>query len=73
MLEKVTKMLRDYKADPELAITEQTTFAELELDSLDIVELIMSIEEEFSVSIEMADDIASVGDLLRVIENAKAG
>ena len=73
MLEKIVKILRDYKADPELAVTEQTTFEELELDSLDIVELIMGIEEEFSVTIEMSEDIKSIGDLLRIIESEKAG
>jgi len=73
MLEKIVKILRDYKADPELAVTEQTTFEELELDSLDVVELVMGIEEEFSVTIEMSEDIKSIGDLLRIIESEKAG
>jgi len=57
MLENIATILRDYKADQELAITEQTSFAELSLDSLDMVELLMLIEEEFSVTIEMSTDI----------------
>ena len=71
MLEKITKILRDYKGNDELAITEQTTFAELEFDSLDTVELIMNIEEEFSVTIEMSEDIKSVGDLMKIIGAAE--
>ena len=71
MLEKITEVLRDYKGDPELEVTEQSTFAELELDSLDTVELVMSLEEEFSVSIEMNENIQSVGELIEVIENAQ--
>ena len=51
-------------------ITESTTFEELEFDSLDIVELVMNIEEEFSVTIEMEASIKSVGDLMKVIESA---
>jgi acyl carrier protein len=53
-----------------LVITENTTFEELEFDSLDIVELVMNIEEEFSVTIEMEESIKSVGDLMKVIENS---
>jgi acyl carrier protein len=70
MLEKIAEILKDYKGDQELVITEQTTFVELELDSLDTVELVMSIEEEFSVTIEMSEDIKSVGDLMKIISAA---
>ena len=68
MLEKITRILRDYKSDPELYVTEKTTFAELKLDSLDTVELVMTVEEEFSVTIEMSEDIKSVGDLIKILE-----
>jgi len=71
MLEKITKVLREHKNDPTLEVNEQTTFAEMELDSLDTVELVMSIEDEFSVTIEMGEDIKSVGDLMKVIETAQ--
>jgi len=69
MLEKITQVLRDYKDDPNLEVTEQSTFAELELDSLDTVELVMNLEEEFSVTIEMDEGIQTVGDLMRIIES----
>jgi len=71
MLEKITEMLRDYKGDPDLEVTEQTTFAEMELDSLDTVELVMNLEEEYSITIEMDENIQSVGELIKVIESAK--
>ena len=71
MLEKITEMLRDYKGDPDLEVTEQTTFAEMELDSLDTVELVMNLEEEYSITIEMDENIQSVGELIKVIEGAK--
>jgi len=71
MLEKITKVLREHKNDPTLEVTAQTTFAEMELDSLDTVELVMSIEDEFSITIEMGEDIKSVGDLMKVIESAQ--
>jgi len=71
MLEKITEMLRDYKGDPDLVVTEQSTFTEMELDSLDTVELVMNLEEEFSITIDMNDNIQSVGDLIKVIESSK--
>ena len=70
MLETIQNILRDYKGDPDLDVTEKSTFAEMELDSLDTVELVMSLEEEFSVSIEMNENIQSVGDLMKIIEAA---
>jgi len=71
MLEKITEKLREYKGDPDLEVTEQSTFAEMELDSLDTVELVMNLEEEFSVTIEMNENIQSVGDLIKIIESAQ--
>ena len=71
MLEKITEVLRDYKSDPNLEVTEASTFTEMELDSLDTVELVMNLEEEFSVTIEMSENIQSVGDLIKVIESAQ--
>ena len=71
MLEKITEALRDYKSNPDLEITEQSTFDEMELDSLDTVELIMNLEEEYSITIDMNENIKSVGDLMKVIESAK--
>jgi len=71
MLEKITEMLRDYKGEPDLEVTEKSSFTEMELDSLDTVELVMNLEEEFSVTIEMSENIQTVGDLIKVIEAAK--
>ena len=73
MLEKIVKIIRDYKGDQDLVVTAQSTFEELELDSLDTVELVMSIEEEFSITIEVNDDIKSVADLIKIVENVQAG
>lgn len=68
MLEKIIKVLREYKQDEGLEVTEASTFDELGFDSLDTVELVMNIEEEFGVSIELEEGIKSVGDLLGVIQ-----
>ena len=71
MLEDIAKILRDYKDDQNLVITEGTTFEELSLDSLDVVELVMKIEEDFKVSIEMDEELKSVGKLVEAISANK--
>ena len=70
MLERITKVLKEYKGNDGLTVTENSTFEELEFDSLDTVELIMNLEDEFGVTIEMNENIKTVGDLMKAIENA---
>ena len=47
--------------------------ADLGADSLDLVEILMSLEEEFEVSIpdEAIPGIVTVGDLVKFIDEAK--
>ncbi len=71
MLERITKIIREYKDDETLEVAADTTFEELELDSLDTVELGMNLEEEFDVTIEMSKDMKTVGDLIDAIEKAE--
>jgi acyl carrier protein len=56
-------------------VKEDSKFAEdLGADSLDVVELVMSLEEKFDIEIpdEEAEKIATVADAVAFIENAKA-
>jgi len=60
---------------PESQVTESATFqGDLKADSLMVVELIMTFEDEFDVQIpeEDAQGIQTVGDAIRYIE-AKLG
>lgn len=60
--------------DPD-TITMQTSFVDdLEADSLDIVELIMAVEEEFGVAIDDqdVDGVKTIGDVVNYI-NEKQG
>ena len=50
--EKVIKILADHLEMEESEITKETTLDELGVDSLDAVELIMEIEDEFGIEIE---------------------
>jgi acyl carrier protein len=56
-------------------VKEDSKFADdLGADSLDVVELVMSLEEKFDIEIpdEEAEKIATVADAVAFIENAKA-
>ncbi len=60
--------------DPD-EITPETTFVDdLGADSLDVFQIIMSIEEEFDIEIpnEKAETIVSVGDAAEAIKSAIA-
>jgi len=70
-LEKVIQILVNYNGCDGSTITKETTFEQLGLDSLDTVELVMSIEEEFNVSIDMNEGIKTVGDIVDIIEKAQ--
>ncbi len=67
VMEKIVKILAENRdVDPSL-ITPETTFAELGLDSLDTVELLMAFEEEFGINLEMSEDLKTVGDVAKLI------
>ncbi len=56
-------------------ITNEASFTnDLGADSLDTVELIMEFEKEFDISIpdEQAEEIQTVGDAIKYLEDAKS-
>ena len=72
VLEKVKKILSDQFDVEEDSITPDTMIeGDLGADSLDVVDLLMSIEDEFELEIpdEETDKIKSVGDLVQYIED----
>ena len=55
-------------------VKEESKFIEdLGADSLDVVELVMALEEEFEIEIpdDKAEDITTVGDAIKFIEENK--
>ncbi len=52
------------------SITPETTLDELDADSLDIVDLAMSLEDEFDMEFpeEVVEDFSCVGDIVRYID-----
>ncbi len=72
VLEKVKAILSEQFDVEESEITAETTLADdLGADSLDVVDLLMSIEDEFEVEIpdEEVENIKTVGALVEYIES----
>jgi len=71
ILEKVIKILSDQLGIDEDQINKDTDIMEgLGADSLDVVEMIMSIEEEFEITItdEEVHEFKTVGDVVAYLE-----
>ena len=72
--EKVTEILAKQLGTDKAKITKETNILiDLGADSLDLVEVLMSLEDEFGVSIpdEAIPGIKTVGDLVAFIDNAR--
>lgn len=71
ILETVQSILVDQLGvDPEQVTMDSNFIDDLNADSLDIVELVMAMEQEFGISIpdEEAEKIKSVGDAVNFIK-----
>lgn len=55
------------------AIKPESTFTELGIDSLDTVELLMSLEDEIGVEIELDQKVETVDDLNKFIQSKVQG
>jgi len=71
VLERVTKIIVDRLGVEESEITLEASFKDdLGADSLDVVELVMELEDEFDMEIsdDDAEKIATVGDAVTYIQ-----
>lgn len=74
ILEKIQNILAEQLEVPADSITAETNIVDdLGADSLDVVELIMSLEDEFGLSIsdEDAAELTTVGKLVEYVEANK--
>ena len=71
IFEKVKKLIAEQLDVEEDSIQETSNIADdLGADSLDVVDLVMSIEDEFDVEIpeDQVENIKTVGDIVKYIE-----
>ncbi|MFW5869103.1 MAG: acyl carrier protein [Armatimonadota bacterium] len=72
LFEQVKEVIVRELSVPESWVTESATFeGDLKADSLDVVELVMALEDEFDVDIpeDDAQNIQTVGDAVRYLED----
>ena len=71
MFEKIREIIADQLGKDVEEITMETSVKEdLEADSLDLFQIINDIEDEFDVKIENIEDIKTVGDVVKIVEEA---
>ncbi|MRG85433.1 acyl carrier protein [Salinibacillus xinjiangensis] len=75
VFDRVKKVIVDRLDVDESKITMEASFKDdLEADSLDVVELVMELEDEFDMEIsdEEAEKIATVGDAVNYINSTQS-
>ena len=73
LFDKIAEIASDVLGIEPDEITEDATFDDLDADSLDRLQLVTAIEDEFELEIddETLMSLSSVGDAISAIENAK--
>lgn len=73
LFDKIAEIASDVLGIEPDEITEEATFDDLDADSLDRLQLVTAIEDEFELEIddETLMSLSSVGDAISAIENAK--
>ena len=72
VLEKIKEIIAEQLGKEVDEITMETNVREdLEADSLDLVQIINDIEDEFDVKIEDAEAIKTVADAVKFVEESK--
>ncbi|MCT8977573.1 acyl carrier protein [Clostridium sp. CX1] len=69
VFEKIKKIMAEQLGLDENDITMDTSFEELGVDSLDLFQIIIEIEEEFGLQIEDAEAIKTVSEAVKFVED----
>lgn len=72
VLDKIKEILAEQlSVDPDKITMNSLLEEDLDADSLDAIDIVMSIEDEFQVEVpyEVIADMKSVGDIVNFIEN----
>lgn len=68
ILNKVKEIMMENLSIDEESITLESTFESLEIDSLDVFQLVMEVEEAFGIQIENPENMKTIKDLVNHIE-----
>ncbi len=68
VLERIAEILAESTDIAAEDISPESSFEDMGLDSLDVVELAMTMEEAFNIKIELNEPVKTVGELVKLIE-----
>lgn len=72
IFDKIKEIIAEQLGKDVSEITMETSFKnDLEADSLDLFQIINDIEDEFDIKIEDAEEISTVADAVRFVEEQK--
>ena len=69
VFEKMAAIIAEHIGGEVSDITPETTFEELELDSLDTVEMVMQLEEMLDIELDLEGTFETVGELVSFVES----
>jgi len=69
--ETIAKLIAETKDMDPSEVKPEMTFADLGLDSLDVAELVMNLEDELGVTIEISPELKTVQDVVALVEAQK--
>ena len=71
IFEKIAALLAEQFSVDADSITMETTFEDLGADSLDLFEMVMALEDEYSVEIPAEDlqNLLTVGDVMKYLKD----
>ncbi|RKM56060.1 acyl carrier protein [Butyrivibrio sp. XB500-5] len=64
----IIRIIAEYLDKEESEIKSSDTFTDIGLDSLDIMELVMQMQEELDCKIELSQEITTIDKLVELIE-----
>lgn len=70
-LETIQKILEENLSIPKEEVTLDSTFESLKIDSLDMIELIYSFEDETGLELGQPENINTIGELITYIDGLK--
>lgn len=69
LFETVAKIIAERTSRDVSEVKMESTFAELGVDSLDTVEMMMQLEDAIGIEIELDQKVETVGELVKFIES----
>ena len=67
--ETITRIIAEYLDKDQSEVSTSESFSDIGLDSLDIMELTMQIEEELDTKVELNQEITNIDKLAELIAN----